>query len=159
MVTSAQQNVQACEQSIQRAVAALQRINDQIVLLNTLGDTVFAQDTMLQESVTSGQALRARTVNLTNASLDVTLFVGKLAAKSETFAVHHTAQEFAQSVLSFGRLMMSEGTLNRLLIQRDPGALQETLDMIAHDNGDNSISGDGQLIEGQQPQFAIEHLM
>ncbi|KAG8216621.1 hypothetical protein J3R82DRAFT_6809 [Butyriboletus roseoflavus] len=159
MVTSATQNVQACEQSIQRAMTALQRIDDEVVLLNTLGDTVFAQETTLQESVTHGQALRMRTVNLTNASLDVSLFVGKLAARSETFAVHHTAQGFGQSVLSFGRLMMSEGMLNGLLVERDPGALQETLDMIAHSNGDGSIAGDGRLIEGQQPQFAIEDLM
>lgn len=157
-VASAEQNVRACQQSIQQAVAALQRISDEVARLNTLGDTVCAQEMTLQESVTHGQELRTRTLNLTNASLDVSLFVGTLAAKSETFAVHHTAQEFAQSILGFGRLMVTEGMLNGLLVQRDPGALQETLDMIAQSDSENGVAGNGRFIETQQ-QFAIEDMM
>lgn len=158
-VASATQNVWACEQSIQRAVAAIQRINSEVERLNILGDTVYVQEATLQESVTHGQALRIRTMDLTNASLDVSLFVGTLAAKSETFAVHHTAQEFAQSVLSFGRLTVSGGLLNGLLVQRDPGALQETLDMIAQSDSESSVTENGRFIEPQQQQFTIEDMM
>ena len=155
-IASARQNALACEQSIQRAVAALRRINDQVERLNTLGGTVHDQQATLQTSVTHGQALRTRTIDLTNASLDVTLFVGTLAAKSETLAVHHTAQEFAQGVLNFGRLMVSDGRLNGLLVQRDPRALQGTLDMIAK----SDPVKDGRLLETHQPQLhGVEDLM
>ena len=101
-----------------------------------------------------GQALRTRTIDLTNAPLDVSLFVGTLAARSETLSTHHTAQEFAQGVLNFGKLMASDGRLNGLLVQQDPGALQATLDMIAQSEPEN-----GQLIGARQPQLAIEDLM
>jgi hypothetical protein len=153
-VASAEQNVRECEQSIQRAMAALQRINDEVARLNTLGDTVRAQGTTLQASVTHGQALRTRTINLTNASLDVSLFVGTLAARSETFAFHHTAQQFAQGVLNFGRLMVSDGSLNGLLVQRNPAALQGTLDLISRSDPVNNVAE-----IGHQSQRAIEDLM
>ncbi|KAF8548699.1 hypothetical protein OG21DRAFT_698924 [Imleria badia] len=156
-VANAQQNAWACEQSIQRAMAALQRINDQVARLNTLGDTVHAQETTLQTSVTHGQALRTRTLDLTNASLDVTLFVGTLAAKSETLAVHHTAQEFAQGVLNFGRVMVSDGRLNGLLVQQDPAALQGTLDMIAQSDPVMDVAMHGHCLE--TPLHAVEDLM
>ena len=158
-VASAERNARSCEQSIQRAIVALQRINDEVARLNTLGDTARAQEPTLQASVIHGQALRTRTIDLTNASLDVSLFVGTLAAKSETFAIHHTAQEFARGVLSFGRLMVSEGKLNGLLMERNPGALQETLDLIAQSDGEISIAEDGRFIGTQQPQLAIEDMM
>ena len=158
-VASAEQNVRACQESIQRAVAALQRINDEVARLNTLGNTVHAQETTLQASVTHGQALRTRTIDLTNASLDVTLFVGTLAARSETLAVHHTAQEFAKGVLNFGRLMVSDGKMNGLLLQQDPGALQETLDMIARSDPVNDVAENGRFIETHQPRVAIDDLM
>ncbi|KAF8438908.1 hypothetical protein L210DRAFT_2234242 [Boletus edulis BED1] len=158
-VASAEQNAHACKQSIQRAVAALQRINGEVARLNSLGDTVYAQETTLQASVTHGQALRTRTIDLTNASLDVSLFVGTLAARSETLAVHHTAQEFAQGVLNFGRLMASDGRLNGLLVQHDPGVLQETLDMIAQSEPVNDVADLGHFVGAQQPRLAIHDLM
>ena len=159
-VASAEQNVRSCEQSIQRAVVALQRINDEVARLNTLGNTVHAQEATLQASVTHGQALRTRTIDLTNASLDVSLFVGTLAAKSETLAVHHTAQEFAQGVLNFGRLIVSDKMLNGLLlVQQDPGALQETLDLIARSDPVNDVAESGRFIGTHQPRIAIEDLM
>lgn len=139
-------------------MTALQQINSQVASLNALGDTVRAQETTLHASVSHGCALRTRTIDLTNASLDVTLFVGSLAAKSETFAVNHTAQEFAKGVLNFGRLMVSDGRLNGLLVERDPGALQETLDMIAQsDPVEDGVVND-RLMGAEQPRL-IEDLM
>ena len=159
-VASAQQSARACEQSIQRAEAALHRINDQVARLNMLEDVVYVQETMLQSSVTHGQALRTCTLDLTNASMDVSLFVGALAAKSETLAVHHTAQDFAHGVLNFGRVMMSDGRLNGLLVQQDPGALQETLDMIAQSDSGEEVARLGQCLGTREPQlYAIEDLM
>ncbi|KAI9458446.1 hypothetical protein HD554DRAFT_2177331 [Boletus coccyginus] len=158
-VANAERNARACEQSIQRAMAALQRINDEVARLDTLGNTVHTQETALQASVTHNQALRTRTINLTNASLDVSLFVGTLAARSETLSIHHTAREFAQAVLNFGRLMASDGRLNRLLVQQDPGALQATLDIIAQSDPINDVAENGQFIGACQPHLAIEDLM
>ena len=99
------------------------------------------------------------TIDLTNASLDVSLFIGTLAAKSETFAIHHTAQEFARGVLSFGRLMVSEERLDGMMVQHDPGALQETLDMIAQSDPANSVVENGWFMGTEQPQLAIEDMM
>lgn len=154
-VASAEGNVRACEQSVRRAVAALERIHVELARLNTLGNTVHEQETTLQASVLRGQGLRTRTIDLTNASLDVTLFVGRLAAKSETLAVHHTAQEFAQGVLNFGKVMVSDGRLKGLLVQ-NPGALQATLDMIAQSN---DVAENGQFIDTHQPRLIIADMM
>lgn len=140
-------------------MAALKRIDLEVARLDTLGGTIHAQETTLQASVAHGQELRTRTIDLTNASLDVTLFVGRLAAKSETLSVQHTAPEFAQGVLNFGKLMVPDGRLNGLLV-KDPGALQETLDMIAQSDPTNDIAGDWQFIETHESQLqVIEDLM
>ncbi|KAG9311530.1 hypothetical protein JVU11DRAFT_7734 [Chiua virens] len=157
-VARAEQNVRECEQSILRAIAAVQQINDQVELLDTLGATVHTQDLTLQASVTHRQEIRTRTIDLANASLDVSLFVGTLAAKSETLAVHHTAQEFARSVLAFGSLVVSEERFNELLLQHDPEALQETLGMIARSDGDY-VTESGNFTVTQRPSLAIDELM
>ena len=55
--------------------------------------------------------------------------------------------------------MVSDGKMNRLLLQQDPGALQETLDMIARSDPVDDVAENGQFIETHQPQIAIDDLM
>ena len=45
--------------------------------------------------------------------------------------INHIAQEFTRGVLSFAKVMVAEGKMPGLLLERDQAALQETLNMIA----------------------------
>lgn len=129
IISTARQNVQQCEESIRNANAGLQRIQNELDRLQYLRKTVHNHDTALNEAVAHGERLRTKTIELTNKSLDISVYVGKLAAKTETLGLNFTAQDFARGVLDFREVMMSERRVSGLL-ENDPGALQETLEMI-----------------------------
>lgn len=59
------------------------------------------------------------------------LFFAILAARCEMVEINHIAQEFTRGVLSFAKVMVAEGKMPELLLERDQAALQETLNMIA----------------------------
>lgn len=59
------------------------------------------------------------------------LFLAILAARCELVEINHIAQEFTRGVLSFAKVMVAEGKMPGLLLERDQAALQETLNMIA----------------------------
>ena len=126
----AEGNKRECERRAQSARQALKRVIAEIESLETLGKTIRDQEGTLGESVLRTQGLCTSAIDLINASLDVSLFLAILAAKSETLEINHTAQEFARGVLSFAKVMVAEGKVQGLLLERDPGALQETLNMI-----------------------------
>ncbi|KAH7884864.1 hypothetical protein F5I97DRAFT_1929696 [Phlebopus sp. FC_14] len=131
VIASTRRNVQQCEESIRNADAGLSCIKDEVQRLNDLRSCVQEQEGVLDNTVSQGEGIRARTIDLTNKALDVSVYVGKLAARSEMLRMNFTAEEFARGVLDFGRCMTMEGRVGGLL-ESHPGRLQGTLEMIAN---------------------------
>ncbi|KIJ62950.1 hypothetical protein HYDPIDRAFT_41637 [Hydnomerulius pinastri MD-312] len=144
IIASTRRNVEQCGESIRVANEALMRIDGEVDRLNNLRATVHGQEFTLSGSIAHGEELRTRTMELTNKSLDVSLYVGRLAAKSEMLRFNLTAQEFARGVLDFGRIMVSERRVRGVLVD-NPGALQGTLEMIAQSDAGEGVSQNGHV--------------
>ena len=140
IINSAIENAEKCQESIARTEANLRRIDGEIQTLDSLGSSAHAEEGRLKEMASHSNGLRKQTNELTKASLDVTLFLGILAAKSESMPVHHTVQDFARGVRDFSEVLASTGRLNGLLIERNPEALRETLNMIIDSENENKPS-------------------
>ena len=146
-IRSAIENAEKCQKSIASTEANLRRIDGEIQTLGSLGSSARAEEGRLKEMAGQTDGLRKRTNELTKALLDVTLFLGILAAKSESLPVHHTVQDFARGVRDTFEVLGSMGRLNGLLIEHDPEALKETLDMIIHIDGKGgSIPAERELV-------------
>ena len=128
-------NMEECKRSVQRAKDALARTENEVKSLEGLRTSVNSQEETLQNCVESCNELHKLTIKFANVSVDVSVFLGILTVKSDKLDVSYTAQDFARNVLRFGKMTALEEKLEGLLLDSDPGALQETLDMIAQCDG------------------------
>lgn len=75
-------------------------------------------------------ALREKNMQLQNTSLDLSLFLSGLVARSETIQTKFTAAQFAKAIISVEQLLITPTNV-RGLIRDNPTKLESTMEMIA----------------------------
>jgi hypothetical protein len=76
-------------------------------------------------------ALRNKNMELQNTSLDISLYLGGLVAKTETIETKYNAVQFAKAVIAVEQLLMTP-TKVKGLFRDDAQQLDSTLEMIAN---------------------------
>jgi hypothetical protein len=76
-------------------------------------------------------ALRNKNMKLQNTSLDISLYLGGLVAKTETIETKYNAVQFAKAVIAVEQLLMTP-TKIKGLFRDDAQQLDSTLEMIAN---------------------------
>lgn len=130
LINSAENNLHACQMGLAEATAELDNINSELRRFTSLKATLDGYGPTLTAQVTLTTELRTKTLQLVNVSLDISIFLGTLAAKTETLNMNSTAQKFAEGILTIGTLIGTTIALKGTLMER-PDDMQKTLELIA----------------------------
>lgn len=86
-------------------------------------------------------SLREKNMQLQNTSLDVSLFLGVLVAKSETVQTKFTAAQFAKAIIAVEQALVTS-TKVKGLIRDAPDKLESTMELIAQSDEVAEAIGD-----------------
>ncbi|KIO28093.1 hypothetical protein M407DRAFT_231350 [Tulasnella calospora MUT 4182] len=131
LINSAENNLHASETGLAEATAGLNNIDAELQRFTSLKATLDGYGPTLTAQVTLTTGLRTKTMQLVNISLDISVFLGTLAAKTETLDLNSTAQKFAESILTIGTLIGTTVVIKGTLMER-PEDMQKTLMLIAN---------------------------
>lgn len=95
----------------------------------------------IQRNMRLAISLREKNMQLQNTSWDVSVFLGLLAAKSETVQTKLTAAQFAKAIIAIEQTLMTS-TKVKGLIRDAPDKLESTMELIAQSDEVAEAIGD-----------------
>ncbi|KAK7444519.1 hypothetical protein VKT23_015197 [Stygiomarasmius scandens] len=130
LIESAYRNLQTANNDIQAAESTLREVQNEIGRFDTLKTSINSYRGSLESTRTLAIALREKNLELTNKSLDISVYLGGLVARTETVQTKLTAAQFAKAILSVEQLLLTP-TKAQGLIQDSPEQLESTMEIIA----------------------------
>jgi len=130
LIESAYRNLQTANNDIQAAESTLREVQNEIGRFDTLKTSISSYRGSLESTRTLAIALREKNLELTNKSLDISVYLGGLVARTETVQTKLTAAQFAKAILSIEQLLLTP-TKAQGLIQDSPEQLESTMEIIA----------------------------
>ena len=130
LVESCENELRVCEEDIRTARDNLAYIQSELVRFDQLQSNIKGYEGQLQSTNRQFIELNNKCRELTNLSFDISIFLGGLAARSETMRTKLTAAQFAKAVLSLQELMVTPTKVKGLLAN-NPTEYESTLEMIS----------------------------
>ncbi|KAL0572736.1 hypothetical protein V5O48_009236 [Marasmius crinis-equi] len=130
LIESAQRNLTAASIDIQAAESTLNSVKTEINRFREIQSSVVSYRGTIESTRTQAIALQQKNLELTNRSLDISLYLGGLVARTETVKTKLTAAQFARAILSVEQLLVMPTQVKGILKDR-PEELDSTMEMIA----------------------------
>ncbi|KAI0683166.1 hypothetical protein BC835DRAFT_1296841 [Cytidiella melzeri] len=130
LIQSCQRNLQQAQYDMQAAESTLSNIRSELNRFSYLQSSLDSYKGQLQGTMRLAITLRDKNMQLQNTSLDISLFLGGLVARTETIQTKLTPAQFAKAILAVEQLLVTP-TRVAGLIQNDPQKLESTMEMIA----------------------------
>ena len=139
LVRSVQGMLEDCQKAVEAAHNALVAVNEELEGFKGLKIVINDTETLTSQTGREAVALLEKNQELTNQSLDVSLYLGQLASKSGLLPIQYSARGFANSLITISQLLSTSTTLPIVLLE-DPESLQGTLELIAASDEDADMS-------------------
>ncbi|KAK7694432.1 hypothetical protein QCA50_001618 [Cerrena zonata] len=130
LVESCQRNLERAQQDMRDAQNTLSNISSEVNRFIQLHSNIDSYKQDIQGVMRAVIALREKNMQLQNTSLDLSLFLSGLVARSETIQTKFTAAQFAKAIISVEQLLITPTNV-RGLIRDNPTKLESTMEMIA----------------------------
>lgn len=133
IIDSCKRNLEQAETDMRSANATLLSIGKDIKGFYQLCSSVASSEKEVQTVQGRAIALRNKNMELQNTSLDISLYLGSLVARTETIKINYNAAQFAKAVIAVEKLLVTPTKIEGL-IRDDAQQLDSTLEMIAQSN-------------------------
>ncbi|KAI0804788.1 hypothetical protein BC629DRAFT_1733146 [Irpex lacteus] len=130
LVASCQRNLERAQQDMQDAQNALTNIRSETDRFIQLHSSIDSYKSDVQGTMQLAISLREKNMHLQNTSLDISLYLGVLVAKSETMQTKFTAAQFAKAIIDVEQTLVTS-TKVKGLIRDAPDRLEGTMELIA----------------------------
>jgi len=130
LIRTTEDHLRACENSLQSSQNELKEIDADITRFGGVKSTLESYGPALRGQLATTTQLLKKNMDLVNASLDMSVFLSTLAAKSETLTIHYTAHQFAKSILAIANLMGTTKLVTSSLTDQQ-GSIQKSLELIS----------------------------
>lgn len=130
LVASCQRNLERAQQDMQDAQNALNNIRSETDRFIQLHSSIDSYKSDVQGTMQLAISLREKNMHLQNTSLDISLYLGVLVAKSETMQTKFTAAQFAKAIIDVEQTLVTS-TKVKGLIRDAPDRLEGTMELIA----------------------------
>ncbi|KAI0804811.1 hypothetical protein BC629DRAFT_1210925 [Irpex lacteus] len=141
LVESCQRNLARAQQDMREAENTLSNIRSEVDRFVQLHSSVESYKSDIQGTMRLAISLREKNMQLQNTSLDVSLFLGVLVAKSETVQTKFTAAQFAKAIIAIEQALVTS-TKVKGLIRDTPDKLESTMELIAQSDEVAEAIGD-----------------
>lgn len=141
LVESCQRNLARAQQDMREAENTLSNIRSEVNRFVQLHSSVESYKSDIQGTMRLAISLREKNMQLQNTSLDVSLFLGVLVAKSETVQTKFTAAQFAKAIIAVEQALVTS-TKVKGLIRDAPDKLESTMELIAQSDEVAEAIGD-----------------
>lgn len=141
LVESCQRNLARAQQDMREAENTLSIIRSEVDRFVQLHSSVESYKSDIQGTMRLAISLREKNMQLQNTSLDVSLFLGVLVAKSETVQTKFTAAQFAKAIIAVEQALVTS-TKVKGLIRDAPDKLESTMELIAQSDEVAEAIGD-----------------
>ncbi|KAI0804725.1 hypothetical protein BC629DRAFT_1283112 [Irpex lacteus] len=141
LVESCQRDLAQARQDIRAAENTLANIRSEMSRFVQLHSSVESYKLDIQRNMRLAISLREKNMQLQNTSWDVSVFLGLLAAKSETVQTKLTAAQFAKAIIAVEQTLMTS-TKVKGLIRDAPDKLESTMELISQSDEVAEAIGD-----------------
>lgn len=141
LVESCQRNLARAQQDMREAENTLSNIRSEVGRFVQLHSSVESYKSDIQSTMRLAISLREKNMQLQNMSLDISLFLGVLVAKSETVQTKFTAAQFAKAIIAVEQALVTS-TKVKGLIRDAPDKLESTMELIAQSDEVAEAIGD-----------------
>ncbi len=126
---------------MREAENTLSNIRSEVNRFVQLHSSVESYKSDIQGTMRLAISLREKNMQLQNTSLDVSLFLGVLVAKSETVQTKFTAAQFAKAIIAVEQALVTS-TKVKGLIRDAPDKLESTMELISQSDEVAEAIGD-----------------